>query len=200
MRDRHGGLQQQQALFRVRQIDARDALALYFGGEHLVAAALGDPFVVVSRVERVGGEFESALSFDAAVACRAVAAALGEDAGDLAAKADRADSRGVFDRHRGAGLTSADHRGHGERSVRDWRNLRSGDEFRHAGLERRHSASAVTSRSVPSAYLAIARNCWVARAPFSAAWAGTVRRDTIVAAGQAALAEQRKCKQEFHGF
>ena len=70
------------------QVDARNAFAFHFGGEHLVAAALGDPFVVVRRVEGVGGEFEAALSFDAAVADGAVAAALGEDAGDLARKRD----------------------------------------------------------------------------------------------------------------
>src|SRR5580765_5757402 len=59
--------------------------------------------------------------------------------------------------------------------------------FARAGLERRHSTSPVTSRSVPSAYFAMARNCWVARAPLSDAWAGAVRRDTILAAGQAAF-------------
>ena len=115
VRSRHRRLQQQQTLLGIRQIDARNALALHFGGEHLVAAALGDPFVVVRRIERVGGELEAALAFDAAVARGAVAAALGEDAGDLAPERDRLRGRGIFDLERGFGLAAGKNRGERER-------------------------------------------------------------------------------------
>ena len=78
VRDRHGGLQQQEALFRVRRIDARNTFALDLGGEHLVGAAFHHPFVIISRVEGAGGEFETALTFYASVARCAVAATLGK--------------------------------------------------------------------------------------------------------------------------
>src|SRR6266702_7751787 len=66
--------------------------------------------------------------------------------------------------------------------------------FARAGFERRHSTSAVTSRSVPSEYLAMARNCWLERAPLSAAWAGTVRSEATVA-GQAAFVRSRSANR-----
>ena len=72
--------------------------------------------------------------------------------------------------------------------------------FADAGFEDATRPSAVTSRSVPSAYFAIARNCWVAWAPLSVAWAGTVRRDTIFAAGQAALAIRRNANRSLTAF
>src|SRR5439155_12135324 len=97
MRDGSSRLQKQQTPIGFGEIDARDAFAFYFRGKHLIAAALRDPFVVVGRVERVGGEFKAALSLDTAVARRAVTAALGKDAGDLAAETDRLVDCRTFD-------------------------------------------------------------------------------------------------------
>src|SRR5207244_13526926 len=56
--------------------------------------------------------------------------------------------------------------------------------FARDGFESRHSTSAVTSRSLPSEYFAIARNCWLARPPLTDAWTGTVRSETTLT-GQA---------------
>jgi len=43
-------------------------------------------------------------------------------------------------------------------------------------------------------------DCWVERAPLSATWAGTMRRETTLSAGQAAPVDQQDCEEKSHGL
>ena len=52
--DRGGRFQKQQAPGGIRDADAGNTLALRLCRQHLVAAALADPFVIVRRVQRAG--------------------------------------------------------------------------------------------------------------------------------------------------
>jgi hypothetical protein len=108
VRGDHGGLQQEEAFLRICEVDTGDAFAFDLCGEDLVAAAFGDPLVIVSGVEGVRGEFEAALAFDAAMAGGGVAAALGEDAENFAAEGDGLEGGGSFDFDCGFGFAAGD--------------------------------------------------------------------------------------------
>src|SRR5689334_10388170 len=113
MRDSHGRLEQQQALRRLLQIDARHAWARWRVDEHLIAAAFSDPLVILARVERVRGQLESAAPLHTSVARGAVAAAPCEYSRYVPAKAERPLHLRVLDPNGGCGGVSFYGRGNG---------------------------------------------------------------------------------------
>ena len=62
------------------------ALARDLGREHLIRAALHDPFVVVFRIRAPRRKLEAAAALDAAVATGAIASLSREDSADIAAR------------------------------------------------------------------------------------------------------------------
>jgi hypothetical protein len=102
-----GGLAEKEAFGGVLEVDARGARRLRFGGENLIFAALDDPFVVVLREERGGGELQAASAFDAAVAGGRVAAALRQNGADGGAEAEFRGAGGDIDAAGGRGAELA---------------------------------------------------------------------------------------------
>ena len=88
MRDRKGGLQQQQTLFRLLKIDSRRRGSFGRDGENRIDAAFDEPPVILPWIQRVGRQLESASSHYAAVTVAAVAAAPGENPADIAGEAE----------------------------------------------------------------------------------------------------------------
>ena len=82
------GLLQNQALLRILQIHPWMGRFLHFGREDLELPALHDPLVVVAGIGGVGGELETALSGNGAVAGGVVATLLGQQRPDIAGKAE----------------------------------------------------------------------------------------------------------------
>src|SRR4051795_10519306 len=90
MSNRVGGFQKNQTVFGIREIDAGFAFAFDLGGEHLIGAALYDPFVVISGVQCRSRELESTAPFHSAVAGGIIAALPRKDAADVTSESKRA--------------------------------------------------------------------------------------------------------------
>ena len=85
---RKRGLQQQQRLFRILQIDSGLLLPGRLGRHYLVDPPFGDPAVILPGKQRVHRQLQASLSLDAPVALAVVASGLGEDGSDVPGKAE----------------------------------------------------------------------------------------------------------------
>ena len=130
VRQRIGGLQQQQALFRIRQIDARNTVALDLGREYLVGSAFLDPLVVVSGVQGAGGKLETALTFHAAVAEAPLQPRFVRIPDDVACEHDRLHDVRICDPDGRACCASGKRCRDGYSSVLQRTDSRRGHEFR----------------------------------------------------------------------
>ena len=88
MRGFHGGLGQQEAVFRLLQIDSGLTAPQRLRTQHLIDASLNDPLIVILGIERIGRELEPPSTLDAAVTFLVVASPLGEDPSHVACEAE----------------------------------------------------------------------------------------------------------------
>ncbi len=90
MRSGHGRLREEQTRRGIHQVHARNARTRDLGRQNLVSAALGDPRIIILWIKSVGRQLQPTAALDAAMAGRLVAAALRENAADVASEAERA--------------------------------------------------------------------------------------------------------------
>ena len=83
-----GGLPDEQAFFRLRQIDSRFSGTAGLWAEHLIFATLHDPLIIFARNQSIEGELEPAPSFDTAMTVAVIASAFGQDLFHVGLKID----------------------------------------------------------------------------------------------------------------
>ena len=93
----HRGLEQQQALFGLLQIDTRSYWGLGLDLENLISSPVDDPVMVVLGKQSVVGELEPALALDTTVTFGVVALPSGENARNVAGEAEWAAFFGAED-------------------------------------------------------------------------------------------------------
>ena len=86
--DLEGGLLQNQAFLRILQIHPRMGRLLHLGREDFELPSLHDPLVVVARIGGIGGELETSLSGNGAMAGGVVATLLGQQRPDIPGEAE----------------------------------------------------------------------------------------------------------------
>src|SRR5262249_40959505 len=96
VRRRRGRLQEQQAFFRIGEVNARDPRSSHFGCKHLVGATLHDPFMILFRIQRARRQLETAAPLDSAVAGGAVASFGCEDSADIVGEIEGSRESGVM--------------------------------------------------------------------------------------------------------
>src|SRR5207245_385913 len=97
MRHSRGRFQEQQTLIGIGEVNARRARSCNNGGKHLIRAAVHNPFLIVFRIQRSGGQLETSAPLDSTVAGDVVASLACKNAADIVGEVKGARDSGAAD-------------------------------------------------------------------------------------------------------